>query len=165
MIEQLSLTDLVDDALRIDSQAVTRHHIEIVREFEEIPLVQIEKQKVLQILVNLISNATYAVIAANPPLRMFKVRVLRIGVERVRVEVIDNGVGIELKNMTRIFSHGFTTRKDGHGFGLHRAANLARELGGTLTVHSDGAGQGAIFTLELPIKIGRQSETEDAPHH
>jgi signal transduction histidine kinase len=53
--------------------------------------------------------------------------------------------------MTRIFAHGFTTRKTGHGFGLHSCALAARQMGGTLTAHSDGAGKGAIFTLELPI--------------
>jgi signal transduction histidine kinase len=64
--------------------------------------------------------------------------------------VIDNGVGILPENLTRIFNHGFTTRKDGHGFGLHSGALAAKEMGGSLNVHSDGPGQGAAFTLELP---------------
>jgi two-component system, NtrC family, sensor kinase len=54
--------------------------------------------------------------------------------------------------LTRIFSHGFTTRADGHGFGLHSGALAAREMGGTLAVHRDGPGQGATFALELPLK-------------
>jgi signal transduction histidine kinase len=53
--------------------------------------------------------------------------------------------------MTRIFNHGFTTRASGHGFGLHSGALAARELGGTLTVRSEGVGQGATFTLDLPV--------------
>jgi signal transduction histidine kinase len=69
----------------------------------------------------------------------------------VRIEVIDNGVGIPAQNRTRIFSHGFTTRKDGHGFGLHSGALAAKELGGTLTSHSEGLGQGATFILDLPL--------------
>jgi len=69
----------------------------------------------------------------------------------VEIAIIDNGVGIPAENLTRIFNHGFTTRKDGHGFGLHSGALAARELGGALTVHSDGAGQGATFTIELPL--------------
>ena len=157
MIEQLSLAGLVEDAVRINSQSVARHKIEFVREFEELPPLQTEKQKVLQILVNLISNAKYAVMAADKPLGLIKVRVARAGPERVHVDVIDNGVGIEPENLTRIFSHGFTTRKDGHGFGLHSAANLAREMGGSLSVNSAGAGQGATFTLELPLKTSRPS--------
>jgi signal transduction histidine kinase len=64
--------------------------------------------------------------------------------------VRDNGVGIAPENLTRIFGHGFTTKKDGHGFGLHSGALAAKEMNGSLTVHSDGVGQGAAFTLELP---------------
>jgi signal transduction histidine kinase len=65
--------------------------------------------------------------------------------------VIDNGVGISPENLTRIFNHGFTTRKKGHGFGLHSSVLTAKEMGGSLTVHSDGPGQGSSFTLELPL--------------
>jgi signal transduction histidine kinase len=70
---------------------------------------------------------------------------------RVAISVIDNGIGIAPENMTRIFNHGFTTRADGHGFGLHSGALAAQELGGSLSAHSDGPGLGARFTLELPL--------------
>ncbi|HUE14522.1 MAG TPA: ATP-binding protein [Planctomycetaceae bacterium] len=150
--DRLSLADLVDDAIRINSQSVTRHNIDVIREYEVLPPVMTEKQKVLQILVNLLSNAKYAVIAANRATRRITVRLERVETDRVRIEVIDNGVGIPRENLTSIFSHGFTTRKDGHGFGLHSAANLARELGGSLTVQSAGARQGATFRLDLPFK-------------
>jgi signal transduction histidine kinase len=149
--DRLSIADLLDDAIRINSQSVTRHDIDVIREYEILPPVVTEKQKVLQILVNLLSNAKYAVIAADRATRQITVRTQRVAADRVRIDVVDNGVGIPRENLTRIFSHGFTTRKDGHGFGLHSAANLARELGGSLTVQSAGTGQGATFRLELPI--------------
>ena len=79
------------------------------------------------------------------------VRIKRGGDGRVRVEVADNGVGIPAENLTRIFSHGFTTRKHGHGFGLHSSALAAKEMGGTLTVQSEGVGKGATLILELPL--------------
>jgi two-component system, NtrC family, sensor kinase len=150
--DKLSLAELVDDAIRINSQSVTRHKIDVIREYEVLPPVVTEKQKVLQILVNLLSNAKYAVLAADQTTRRITVRTERVATDRVHVEVIDNGVGIPRDNLTRIFSHGFTTRKDGHGFGLHSAANLAQELGGSLTVQSAGVGKGATFALELPFK-------------
>jgi signal transduction histidine kinase len=80
--------------------------------------------------------------------------VIRVSVEegRVKIAVIDNGVGIPPENLTRIFAHGFTTRKEGHGFGLHSGALAARDLGGLLTVFSEGPGRGATFTLDLPIE-------------
>jgi len=157
--DRLSLADLVDDAIRINSQSVTRHNIDVIRQYEVLPPVMTEKQKVLQILVNLLSNAKYAVIAADRAAGHITVSLKRIETDRVRIEVIDNGVGIPRENLTSIFSHGFTTRKDGHGFGLHSAANLARELGGSLTVESAGAGWGATFRLDLPFKTPERPTT------
>ena len=85
------------------------------------------------------------------------------GKSGVRIQVADNGIGIPAENLTKIFSHGFTTRKDGHGFGLHSGALAAQELGGTLTVFSDGPGKGATFTLDLsatPTPPQRRIEKE-----
>ncbi len=72
---------------------------------------------------------------------------------QIRIEVYDNGVGIAKRNLTRIFEHGFTTNKDGHGFGLHSAALAANDMNGSLSAHSDGHGKGAVFTIELPFKV------------
>jgi signal transduction histidine kinase len=69
----------------------------------------------------------------------------------VAIIVRDNGVGILPENLTRIFGHGFTTKKDGHGFGLHSGALAAKQMNGALSVQSAGPGKGAAFTLELPI--------------
>ncbi|MDB5340129.1 MAG: zraS 2 [Planctomycetaceae bacterium] len=148
-LEELPLASLVEDAIRINGQSLSRHNVEVIREFEDLPPIHTDKQKVLQILVNLVSNAKHAVVETNQPNPQLKVRILRTNADHVRVEVVDNGIGIQPENLTRIFSHGFTTRKDGHGFGLHSAANLAREMGGSLTVDSEGQGQGAKFILEL----------------
>jgi signal transduction histidine kinase len=77
----------------------------------------------------------------------------------VVVQVIDNGVGIPAENLTRIFSHGFTTRRDGHGFGLHSSALAVRDLGGSIQVKSDGPGQGATFTLRLPCSTPEKADS------
>jgi signal transduction histidine kinase len=110
----------------------------------------VEKHKVLQILVNLIRNAKYACDESGRKDKQMIVRVSN-GDNRVRISVKDNGIGIPQENLTRIFNHGFTTKKDGHGFGLHSGALSAKELGGSLEVHSEGKNQGAMFTLELPL--------------
>jgi signal transduction histidine kinase len=84
----------------------------------------------------------------------------------VKIAVIDNGVGIPRENLNRIFNHGFTTRKDGHGFGLHSGALAAKELGGSLTAYSEGHGPGASFALELPCQPpagGEITPTRDQP--
>jgi signal transduction histidine kinase len=61
-------------------------------------------------------------------------------------------VGIASENLTRVFHHGFTTKRGGHGFGLHSSANAAVEMGGRLSARSDGPGLGATFVLELPLE-------------
>jgi signal transduction histidine kinase len=71
--------------------------------------------------------------------------------------VIDNGEGIAAENLTRIFAHGFTTKKDGHGFGLHSCVLAAREMGGSLLAASDGPGRGAAFTLVLPLQASSET--------
>ena len=149
--ERLAVTDLVEDALKMNASALARHDILVRREFQEVPLVTVEKHQVLQILVNLVRNAMQACDEAHPLAKQITLRVTR-GKEGVRIAVTDNGTGISAENLTRIFAHGFTTKPSGHGFGLHSAALAAKKMGGALTVQSDGPGQGAAFTLELPIE-------------
>ena len=146
------MTELVEDAVRMNAAALARHEVQVVREYAEVPPVVVERHKVLQILVNLIRNAKYAMDEGGRPDRQLTLRIGRNGGDFVHVCVIDNGVGIPSENLTRIFEHGFTTRKDGHGFGLHSGALAAQEMGGTLSVCSEGAGKGAVFTLALPTK-------------
>jgi C4-dicarboxylate-specific signal transduction histidine kinase len=149
--QTVAVVDLVEDSLRMNAGALTRHEVQLVREFEVHPVLQVDKHKVMQILINLIRNAKYACDDSGRPDKRLTVRVT--GNDRVvRITVIDNGVGIPAENLTRIFSHGFTTREQGHGFGLHSGALAARELGGALLVQSEGPDRGATFTLELPLK-------------
>lgn len=152
MVESLNLSDLVEDSLRMNAAALARHDVQVVKNFEPVPEIATDKHKVLQILVNLIRNAKYACDEANPPTKRLTVSTRQAGKNSAQIIVSDNGIGIPAENLTRIFSHGFTTRKGGHGFGLHSAALAAKELGGSLMVHSDGPGTGATFTLEIPIK-------------
>jgi len=135
--------------LCMNASSLSRHEIHVTKEFEDDLAVTVEKHKVLQILVNLVCNAKQACEAAGNPEKKLTIRATN-GDDRIRIAVTDNGVGIPPENLSRIFVHGFTTKKDGHGFGLHSGALAAKELGGALLVHSDGTGHGATFTLEIP---------------
>jgi PAS domain S-box-containing protein len=148
--DTVDIRSLVDDSLRMNQGAFSRHGVTIVRDFREVPLLVLDKHKVLQILVNVIRNAKYACEEAPAGGKRITVRVLAAD-QAVRVSIIDTGVGIPRENLERIFSHGFTTRRDGHGFGLHSSALAARELGGSLEAESEGPGTGATFTLTLPL--------------
>jgi signal transduction histidine kinase len=150
-LEQVSVAELFDDALQMNAAALTRHGITTIRQYAEVPPLTVDKHKVLQILVNLVHNAKYALDESRDRDKRLTVGISINGDNLVKVTVTDNGVGIPPKNLTRIFSHGFTTRKRGHGFGLHSGANAAKEMGGQLTVFSEGPGKGATFTLELPL--------------
>jgi PAS domain S-box-containing protein len=151
IVDTVDVRGLVDDSLRMNEGAFSRHGVTIVRDFEDVPSVRVDKHKVLQILVNVIRNAKYACSEAKGAgERRVTVRV-RASSSAVLISVIDTGVGIPRENLDRIFSYGFTTRAEGHGFGLHSAALAARELGGTLQAESPGPGMGATFTLTLPL--------------
>jgi len=156
--ESVNATELVDDALRMNCGALARHEVRVVREYQDgLPEIRVDKHRILQILVNLIRNAKNACDESRSQERLLTVRVNTQG-ERLSISVIDNGVGISKDNLTRIFNHGFTTRKDGHGFGLHSGALAAKEMGGTLLAHSDGPGTGAEFTLALPLQPGHDDQ-------
>ena len=143
--------DLMEDALRINAAGLARHGIQVVREFgADVPEITVVKHKVLQILVNFIRNAKEACQATDRPDRKLVLRVRSCG-EFVALDVADNGIGISAENRQRIFGHGFTTKEDGHGFGLHSGTRAARDLGGAIEVQSDGPGTGATFTLRLPL--------------
>ena len=125
---------------------------EIIREYGNAPVIEVEQNKVLQILVNLVSNAKLACLESGAAPGRVILRVVSAS-DRIKILVTENGGGIAPENLTRIFNHGFTTRTAGHGFGLHSGALAARELGGSLSVHSEGLGRGATFTLELPLRF------------
>jgi PAS domain S-box-containing protein len=154
--EIINVVNLVEDSLRLNEDALSRHDVEVIREFETVPPLNLEKHKFLQIMVNLLRNAKLACQDSERADKRLTVRVAN-GEGRIRISVIDNGVGIPPENLTRIFNYGFTTRKGGHGFGLHSGSLAAKEMGGSLTVHSDGPGQGAEFTLELPCPARENS--------
>jgi len=153
MVESVSIAELVEDAIRINIDALTRDNVQIKRELAELPPILLDRHRVLQILTNLISNAKYALSKSNRNDKILAIRVREPEAGQIRIEVCDNGIGIAKSNLTRIFEHGFTTNKKGHGFGLHSAALAAGEMDGSLSADSDGRGKGAVFTIELPFKI------------
>ena len=155
--ETIGVAELVEDSLRLNAGAFVRHGVTLRREFQEVPPITVDKHKVLQILVNLVRNAKYACDESGRSDKLLTLRIEKAPAG-VRICVIDNGVGIPAENMPRLFTHGFTTRESGHGFGLHSGALAAQELGGSLRVESDGPGCGATFILELPLSAA------EAPH-
>ncbi|RYX93983.1 MAG: GAF domain-containing protein [Comamonadaceae bacterium] len=165
--------ELVEEALRLSADAILRFNVTVVRRFDTVPAAALDRQRLLQILVNLIANASQAMHGISEDLRRLTVGIHIAAGEgggpddrRLCITVGDEGEGIAQEDLTRIFAHGFTTRKDGHGFGLHSSALAAMEMGGRLAASSKGAGRGAVFTVELPmppaVRAPRGPAAEDA---
>lgn len=150
IVESLSPAALMEDALRMNAAALMRHDVAVVRDFQRTPPVRAERGKVLQILINLVRNAKYAIDESAGSRRVLTLRIAASRPGFVTLAVEDTGTGISKENLGRIFTHGFTTRAGGHGFGLRSSALAAKEMGGALTASSAGEGQGARFVLELP---------------
>jgi signal transduction histidine kinase len=158
---------LFEEALSFSRYALEQDGIEIVRTYDEGITLSGDRNKLMQILLNLLSNARHAIRAALRSGALdrgegrLRAVVLRDG-DRVHLSVEDNGVGIPQDDLQRIFVHGFTTKPDGHGFGLHSSSLAATELGGQIDVHSDGAGKGARFTILLPLEAATAGRSGDA---
>jgi PAS domain S-box-containing protein len=152
LIGPASIRELVEDAIQINAETIARHKVKVESDFADLPMILLDSHKVLQVLTNLISNAVYALSKNTDKDRILKIDTDKSNSSYVRIKVSDNGMGIAKENLTRIFEHGFTTKKKGHGFGLHSSALSISELNGSIKVHSNGPGQGAVFTVELPFK-------------
>ncbi|QIB08172.1 ATP-binding protein [Pseudomonas sp. FP2300] len=151
LAETVQIKELIEDALRMNAGIIAAHRITVVRNLAETPVLQLDKHRVLLILINLIKNASRAMDDRPESAPQIILQSEIPQEDTLVIKVIDNGEGIAPENLTRIFAHGFTTRKDGHGFGLHSCALAAMEMGGSLEAHSDGPGTGATFTLKLTI--------------
>jgi signal transduction histidine kinase len=151
VLETVPIASIVEDALRLHSGALARQAIQVVREYSETPLIPLDRHKVLQILFNLFQNATLACEESGRAEKQVTVSIKTLAGTDILVSVADNGIGIPPENLTRIFAQGFSTRQNGHGFGLHSSILAAQEMGGSLSARSDGPGTGATFTLRIPI--------------
>lgn len=155
------LSVIVDDVLRMHATSFTDLDIRVEKDFAWDEECEVDRSRVLQILMNLVANAKQALRERGRGGAVLRITTALAPEGRVRLAVQDNGVGIAPENIARIFAHGFTTKRDGHGFGLHHSANAASEMGGRLSAASAGTGQGATFVLELPIR-GARTTTESA---
>lgn len=147
--EAVDLVDIVEDALDIQDHA-QGHDIILVREFEPLPKVVVQKIKIIHVVINLIKNAREAMSFPGIEERRLTLQ-LRRDVDYCYLNVVDTGVGIPQDHLDRIFTHGFSTKHSGHGFGLHSCANAMKEMSGAISVTSEGEGKGATFTLKFPI--------------
>jgi two-component system NtrC family sensor kinase len=147
LCEAIDVGELLRESVRLHTASMTTHGIEVVIECDQGGTVVVDRHKVLHILVNLIGNAKDAMKHSTE--RVLRLRGWSEG-EMVAIACHDTGVGMDAATLGMLFTHGFTTKPSGHGFGLHASVNSAREMGGDLHASSDGLGSGACFTLTVP---------------
>jgi PAS domain S-box-containing protein len=163
ILETIPPAQLIEVAIGISESSLVRHQITVTRDFAAVPAVSVERPKALQILVNLLRNAKESMVESGSPDRQLAVRLRTAEDGQVEISVTDSGVGIAPENLTRVFAFGFTTKKRGHGFGLHSSALAAKELGGSLFARSEGVGRGATFVLKLPPASDAPAGASGAP--
>jgi PAS domain S-box-containing protein len=161
VVEDVALAGLCDDALRILGADLAAYGIEIVRTYAPLPVVRADRNKLLQIVVNLVSNAKHALAANDAMAPRLLIETARDEGEMQRIRIVDNGIGIAPENLLKIFNYGFTTKKGGHGFGLHSSALAAGQMGGGLSAESAGTGRGAVFVLRIPSRPHEESRAPE----
>jgi signal transduction histidine kinase len=150
MVEPVDVNVLLDEAIELNTSSYTKHGIRVVKNYSDLPTVLLDKQRLLQIMLNLVKNAKEALDEQEADKRQLTIATRAHG-DRLIIEVSDTGVGIEPDKLGKVFNHGFTTKPTGHGFGLHSCANAATEMEGRLSAKSEGRMRGATFTLDLPL--------------
>lgn len=146
--ETISIPELIEHCLSFNN--INNKMIEIIREYEPLKEVVLDKVKLMQIIVNLIKNSMDSLQESKGCTKKIIVRTFERDEYYFIIQIADNGIGIAKEHLEKIFSHGFTTKKAGHGYGLHASAVSIQEMSGTLTVESKGIEYGAVFTLTLP---------------
>jgi DNA-binding LacI/PurR family transcriptional regulator/signal transduction histidine kinase len=145
--EETDLVAIAELALEVEATHITRRAVQVHRDYDrDAPRPVLPRTKVVHVVVNLVKNAIDSLSLVPEDARQLTVQVRRDGA-RPQLRVTDTGVGISPENMDKVFTYGFTTKTAGHGFGLHTCANYVRQMGGTLTAESNGAGRGATFTV------------------
>jgi|AntRauTorcE11897_2_1112592.scaffolds.fasta_scaffold06060_4 signal transduction histidine kinase len=148
-MEAASLSEMIDNALSLQAGSIERHSLNVKKMLNATDQAIVNRSKLIHVLVNIIKNAIESM-EDNHPENKYLVIETWLNSDMVHLSVTDNGKGIEPEHLEKIFSHAFTTKKNGHGFGLHSSANYMTEMGGKIEVASEGLGKGATLTLFLP---------------
>jgi len=153
-LQKKNLVQLVDEALEIQHESIKKRGILLEKRYGVVRPVAVPSAKMIHLLINLVKNAVESLSQAPRENRTLTVS-LREETDAVAISITDNGIGIAPEHLPKMFTHGFTTKKHGHGFGLRYCAKTARELGGEITAVSEGKGKGACFTVTLPLEGSR----------
>lgn len=148
--ELQDLIQIIEEALAVVSDRLKEQDVAIIRDFHTDKPVRGQKTKLIHIFINLLKNGAEAMLHLPKDERVLKVETHEQHDGRVCAGIVDQGYGIKKEDHVKLFNHGFTTKEDGHGFGLDFCAKAMEEMHGRIEATSDGEGKGATFTLSFP---------------
>lgn len=148
--ESISLTDVVENALSLQAGSIERHGLHIEKDLQVTEQVVAQRSKLIHVLVNILKNAKEAMNDMDPNDKKIVIKTWQDS-QQVHLSISDNGQGIKNEHKDKIFTQGFTTKKNGHGFGLHSSANYMTEMDGNIKVNCNGEMKGAEFIISLPL--------------
>jgi len=147
--EPLNLAEVLNDALAMHSADLKKMGIRVIKDYGPLNIMS-DRHNLMQIFVNLIRNSGEAIAEQKPATGALRIRVTEVANQQLKIDITDNGSGLDEEQKQNLFRHGFTTKTGGHGFGLHSCALAAKNMQGVLTASSQGRGKGCTFTLQLP---------------
>jgi PAS domain S-box-containing protein len=148
--EKVDIHNLLEDALAFNNEFFEKNEIHIRRDYAKIPPIFVDKVKTMQALINILKNASESLMESKRSDKKIIIKTRESDSNFIYVEITDNGIGIKAEDIKKVFSYGFTTKKAGHGFGLHSSALNLQQVGGSLKAYSSGVDRGATFILTLP---------------
>jgi PAS domain S-box-containing protein len=147
--ENLSVSGVINDSLLILQRAVLKNQITLVNNSAQDLTVFTNKARLTHVIINIVKNAIEAMEGSARFNRVITIESKK-DITSTYIIFSDKGEGIAKENLALIFNHGFTTKKEGRGFGLHACANSMTELKGKIFASSEGVGKGSVFTLVFP---------------
>ncbi len=152
LLTEIDPQELISCTLSAVRNSMINHKIHVETEIQEgVPTFVSDKNRILQVLINLVTNAKDALV--EHAIRKPQITISVSESEgMISLIVSDNGSGIDPQKLEQIFHFGYSSKASGRGFGLHHSATTAAELGGSLKAMSDGIGKGATFQLLIPRK-------------
>jgi len=147
-LEEIDLVPIVDDVLKMYQTLIDRFGIKVIRNADDSVVALGQRTKLFHVLTNIIKNGIESMEDTSDGDKVLSVAVYRES-ENVFIRVSDSGPGISAGNLESIFAYGFTTKKNGHGFGLHSCANYMTEMKGRIWAEHGEGGRGAVFVMQF----------------
>jgi two-component system sensor histidine kinase AtoS len=144
-IERKNVLEILERTLTLLEDQIKRQGVEVVKELENLPQVEVDEQKLEQVFYNILLNAVQAMPDGGK-------LTLKAGLfdEEAVISFSDTGPGIPEEHLDKVFDPFFTTKDRGTGLGLAVSHRMMEALGGKIEVQSK-KGEGATFVVHLPL--------------